>query len=77
MNNNRASYSLIYYISKTKARKNGQVPVYLQIYIDGQKTSFQIRRHILPELWDNVKSKMKKARKARSNRAPQTNARII
>ena len=48
-----------FYISRTKAKKNGEVPVYLQIYIDGEKTNFQIKRHILPELWDTAKSQMK------------------
>ncbi|OIP02053.1 MAG: hypothetical protein AUJ98_02630 [Bacteroidetes bacterium CG2_30_33_31] len=59
MRNQKASFSLIFYISRTKAKKNGEVPVYLQIYINGVKTSFQIKRHILPNLWDIGKSQMK------------------
>lgn len=59
MNSKRSSFSLIFYLSKTKVKKNGLAPIYLQIYIDGEKTNFQIRREVDPELWDSSKSQMK------------------
>ncbi len=59
MKTNKASFSLTFYISKTKTKKNGEVPVYLKIYCNGEQTSFQIKRHIHPENWDSNRHQMK------------------
>jgi hypothetical protein len=59
MKSQKASFSLKFFISRTKAKKSGEVPVYLQIYHNSEKTSFQIKRHINPELWDVNRSQMK------------------
>lgn len=58
MNSKKTTFSLSFFISKTKAKQNGECPVYMKINLDGQKTSFQIKRHIHPDLWDSGRSKM-------------------
>jgi site-specific recombinase XerD len=59
MKSQKASFSLVFFISRTKAKLNGDVPVYLKINIDGERTSFQIKRHIHPDFWDAQRSQMK------------------
>jgi len=56
MQNERSSYSLVYYISRTRPKKNVECPVYLKININGDKVSFPIKRHVLPEQWSADKS---------------------
>ena len=55
----RSSYSLVYVISRTKPKVNGECPIYLKININGDKTRFPLKRHILPEKWDSKRSRMK------------------
>lgn len=59
MQNERSSYSLVYYISRTRPKKNGECPVYLKVNINGDKVSFPIKRHVLPGQWSADKSCMK------------------
>ena len=59
MLNERSSYSLAYYISRTRPKKNGQCPVYLKITINGDKASFPVKRHIYPKDWSTSRSRMK------------------
>jgi site-specific recombinase XerD len=59
MSSSRASFSMSFYISRTKTKKNGEVPVYCKIYINGEKVNFQIKRYILPDKWITSASKMK------------------
>lgn len=59
MLNERSSYSLAYYISRTRPKKNGKCPVYLKITINGDKASFPVKRHIYPNDWSPARSRMK------------------
>ena len=59
MLNERSNYSLVFYISRTRPKKNGECPIYLKININGGKASFPIKRHVLPEQWSAEKSCMK------------------
>ena len=47
MYNERSSYSLVFIISRTRPKKNGECPILLKININGDKTRFPIKRHIL------------------------------
>lgn len=55
----KSSFSLVFYINRTKARKNGACPVMLRININGQKVAFHIKRVIMPDDWDTNRYQMK------------------
>lgn len=59
MYNERSSYSLVFLISRTKPKVNGECPIYLKININGDKTRFPVKRHILPDKWDSKRTRMK------------------
>ena len=55
----RATFSLVFYINRTKQKKNGECPVMLRININGAKVALQIKRFINPKDWDSVRYCMK------------------
>ena len=59
MYNERSSYSLVFIISRTRPKKNGECPIFLKININGDKTRFPVKRHINPEQWDTARARMK------------------
>ena len=59
MYNERSSYSLVFLISRTRPKKNGECPVFLKININGDKTRFAVKRHVLPDKWDSRGTRMK------------------
>jgi site-specific recombinase XerD len=59
MYNERSSYSLVFLISRTKPKVNGECPIYLKININGDKTRFPVKRHIQPKDWDSTRTRMK------------------
>lgn len=58
MLNERSSYSLVFYISRTRPKTNGECPIYMRITINGDRVNFPIKRHILPELWSTERNEM-------------------
>ena len=59
MYNERSSYSLVFLISRTRPKKNGECPIFLKININGDKTRFPVKRHVLPQKWDSKRTRMK------------------
>ncbi len=43
--------------NKTEGKR--RMSIYLKININGDKTRFPLKRHILPEKWDSKRSRMK------------------
>jgi site-specific recombinase XerD len=54
----KSNFSLVVYISRTKAKKNGEVPVLMKININGERVVMQLQRSILPEEWDSKRAKV-------------------
>ena len=48
----RRTFSLMFFIRRTKLRKNLEAPVMLRITVNGDRTEFSIQRTILPEQWN-------------------------
>lgn len=48
----RRTFSLMFFIRRTKLRKNLEAPVMLRITFNGDRTEFSIQRTILPEQWN-------------------------
>ena len=57
--NQKSNFSLVVYISRTKTKKNGEVPVLMKININGARKVMQLQRSILPEDWDANRHQMK------------------
>jgi site-specific recombinase XerD len=50
--NNSTSLSILFYIKNDKIDRNGQVPIYSRITIDGKRAEVSINRKLLPSRWD-------------------------
>lgn len=48
----RVIYSVIFYAKKAKRKKNGNLPVYGRITIDGKRAEFVVQSEITEEKWD-------------------------
>ena len=57
--NQKANFSLVVYISRTKAKKNGEVPVLMKININGERLVMQLQRSVQPDDWDAKRARLK------------------
>jgi site-specific recombinase XerD len=55
----KATFSLVFYINRTKARKNGECPIMLRININGSRVTMALKRHLDPQHWDSGRNQMK------------------
>jgi hypothetical protein len=55
----KTTFSLVFYINRTKDKKNGECPVMLRININGDKVALRLKRFIKPDQWDPVRYQMK------------------
>lgn len=55
----RSSFKVLFYISRTKVQKNGEVPILMRLTVDGQRTNLILKRTINPDLWDAKKNNVK------------------
>jgi site-specific recombinase XerD len=55
----RATFSLLFYIKRSKLLKNRNAPVYLKITINGKSAELSINRDIPPKLWDTSRNQAK------------------
>src|SRR5690606_2148668 len=55
----RATFSLLFYIKRSKLLKNGDAPVYLKITVNGKFAEVSLKRSIAPRLWDTTRNQAK------------------
>lgn len=55
----RATFSELFYIKRSKLLKNGEAPIYLRITVNGKSGELSLKRSIEPSKWDTRKSKAK------------------
>ena len=48
----RATYKVLFYIKRTKILKDGSVPIFARITVNGQRTEFALQKSIDEKLWD-------------------------
>ena len=53
------TFSMIFFIKRTKLLNNGEAPIYLRITVNGLRGEMAIFRSILPEMWDSAKGRAK------------------
>lgn len=52
------TFSLLFYVRKSKKLANGTAPIYLRITIDGKAREMTTKRHIEPERWNSEAQKV-------------------
>ena len=55
----RSSFSILFFIRGSKARKNGNVPIEVMITVNGERNSFSTGKQIAIEKWDKTKQQVK------------------
>ncbi len=55
----RSSFSIIFFIIESKARKNCNVPIEVMITVNGERNSFSTGKQIAIEKWDKTKQQVK------------------
>jgi len=55
--NQRGTFSLMCYLKKSKALKNGEIPVYMRITVNGRAVTFSMQGSVAPSLWSQEKEK--------------------
>jgi len=53
----RTSFSVLFYIRRTKPNKNGEAPILMRITVNGVRANSYIKKWIDPELWSVTKGK--------------------
>ena len=48
----RATFSLLFYIRRTKLNRHGEAPILIRITVNGVRADASIKKTILPQLWD-------------------------
>lgn len=52
---NRTTFSILFYLKRTKLKKRRGAPIYMRITIDGQRSETSIKRSIDPTRWNRSK----------------------
>lgn len=56
---NKTNFRVSFFLKKTKLLKSGEASVSMRITVDGQRVENNIRKSILPNLWDQSKERAK------------------
>ena len=52
------TFSILFFIVKSKAKPDGSVPIYLRITIDGRRSEIASKRYVSPDKWNSVSQKV-------------------
>ncbi len=55
----RSSFSILFSIRESKARKNGETPIEVTITVNGGRCSFSTGKQVATEKWDKNKQQVK------------------
>ena len=55
----RSSFSVLFFIRESKARKNGNAPIETMITVNGERTSFSTGKLVQIDKWDKTKQQVK------------------
>ena len=53
----RTSFSLLFYIRRTKLNKFGEAPIFMRLTVNGNRSDASVKRFIAPRLWNSSKGK--------------------
>ena len=55
----RSSFSVLFFIRESKARKNGNAPIETMITVNGERASFSTGKSVQIDKWDKAKQQVK------------------
>ena len=55
----RRTYAINFWVSPSKARKNGKAPINITITLNGQRASLSSNKMIAPNDWDTTRQRVK------------------
>ena len=55
----RATFNILFFVKRTKARKNGKLPIYARITVNGQRAEFVTQKEVFEHEWNNTKGCVK------------------
>lgn len=55
----RETYSILFYVKRTKIKKNGMMPIYVRITVNKKRAEFVLEREIEESNWDSSKGQAK------------------
>lgn len=55
----RNSYSILFFLKTSNLDKNGLVPIFLRITVDGRRSELSIKRKVDPSQWCSISNKVK------------------
>lgn len=55
----RSTCTVLFYIKRTKLKKNGEAPVFMRITVNGSNKEVSLKRSIQSKLWDVAKNRAK------------------
>ena len=55
----RSSFSVLFFIRESKARKNGNAPIEVTITLNGERSYFSTGKTIAIEKWDKTRQQVK------------------
>ena len=58
MSSRTSSFSLLFYVSKTKVQKSGEVPLLLKINVNGRRLVINLKQSVNPNDWDTGKGRV-------------------
>ena len=58
----RSTFKTLFYINRSKEKKNGKCPIMGRITIDGKQVQYSTRKEINPDLWDSRKGTVQRNR---------------
>jgi integrase len=57
MSSRKTTFSLVFFLSKSRPKKNGECPLLLKINIQGRRLTLQLHRSVHPSLWSTAKGR--------------------
>lgn len=51
----KSTFSILFFIKRSKLLKNGEAPIFVRVTVNGKSTEFSIKRSILESLWNQSK----------------------
>lgn len=57
MSSKKTTFSLVFFLSKSRPKKNGECPLLLKINIQGRRLSLQLQRSVHPSIWSTAKGR--------------------
>jgi len=53
------TFNVLFFLKKNRIKTNGEAPMYVRITVSGQSFEISLQRSVVPEVWNQVKGKVK------------------